>query len=70
MIKTCARGELEAGVAALKQGQGEEALARAKTSWGLRKSPPAAKLAFLACILLKRFDEAAMWYNYGTGPPG
>lgn len=47
------------------QDRADKALAFAQTSWALRHSPGAARLAFLACLLLKRFDEATLWYRRG-----
>lgn len=47
----------------LCQGQGDRALSFAQSSWGLLHSCDAARLAFLACLLLGRFDEATHWYR-------
>jgi hypothetical protein len=66
-IADTAERELDRGSRALKQGRGREALARAETSWRLRKSPQAARLAFLASLLLHRTDEATQWWRRENG---
>ncbi len=58
-----ARNEIIIGIASLKKGEGKKAFLHAKTSWGLKNSSPAAKLAFLANIQLSSFDEATLWYQ-------
>ena len=55
--------ELENGIAWLKKSDGMRALSCARSSWRLKNSQSAAKVAFMACILLKKNREAAAWYN-------
>ena len=54
--------QLAKGRRLLRQGRGGEALASATLSWRLKKSPAAARLAFLASLYLGRFDQARRWY--------
>ncbi len=46
----------------LKQQDGHRALQKAEISWHLKNSPAAARLAFLACLQLRRFPAATRWY--------
>ncbi len=55
--------ELWLGVDKLKKGNGVEALRHAKKSWHLKKNDDAAKLAFMACLLLRDFIDASAWYH-------
>ena len=55
--------EFEKGIVWLKRGDGDRALSRAKSSWRLKKSQSAAKLAFMACLLSKKYREASAWYD-------
>jgi len=41
----------------------EKALLSAKSSWRLKKSASAAKLAFLASLMGGHFSEATRWYS-------
>ena len=52
----------EKGLVWLKKGDGDRALSGAKSSWRLKKSQSAAKLAFMACLLSERYREASAWY--------
>ena len=61
-VQAAAVRELEKGRLLLKTHNATEALARAQASWWLKKTAAAAKLAFLSCLFLKRFDEATRWY--------
>ncbi|OPX41172.1 MAG: hypothetical protein DRN37_06120 [Thermoplasmata archaeon] len=63
----CAERELRRGAEQLKNNNGLPALEHAKRAWGINKSARAAKLAFLACILAMRFDEATVWCRRATG---
>jgi hypothetical protein len=62
---------LEIGRDRLKRRAGGEALQAAEAAWDLRHTPEAAKLAFLACLQLRRWDGATRWYGRaretGTG---
>lgn len=55
--------ELEKGIAWLKKSNGNKALSCARSSWRLKNSQSSAKVAFMACILLRKKREAAAWYN-------
>ena len=68
LIKISALGQqrLAESRAAMKQGKSAEALSLAMASWQLKKSSAAARLAFMACILLKKFGAASTWYFYAT----
>lgn len=61
-VQAAAGRELEKGRLCLKTNHAAEALAKAQVSWRLKKTASAAKLAFLACLFLNRFDEATRWY--------
>ncbi len=50
----------------LKRNDGRSALQKAEMSWHLKNSPEAARLAFLACLQLRRFPAAARWYELAT----
>ena len=39
-----------------------DALQHARHSWHLKKSPEAARLAFLAALAVKDFEQAGRWY--------
>lgn len=40
----------------------EKALICARYAWMLEHTPKAAEQAFLACLLLRRYDQATNWY--------
>ncbi|HSM74926.1 MAG TPA: hypothetical protein VK852_09825 [Desulfobacterales bacterium] len=61
-VQAAAQAQLVKGRRLLRQGRGGEALASATLSWRLKKSPAAARLAFLASLYLGRFDQARRWY--------
>ncbi len=69
IIKT-AEISLSSGFYFLKQGNGEAALHYAQISWNLKKNHIAAKLAFLSCMQLKKFDEGKRWYVKAVKPSG
>ena len=55
--------EMKIGATKLKENAGDEALMHAESSWRLKKNSVAAKLAFMACILSGKFNEASSWYD-------
>jgi hypothetical protein len=61
-LQAAAQAQLAKGRRLLRQGRGGEALASATLSWRLKKSPAAARLAFMASLYLGRFDQARRWY--------
>ena len=62
-IRRSAALALNDGTQSLKQNDGRNALHQAEMSWHLKKSAEAARLAFLACLLLQRFMSATRWYG-------
>lgn len=58
---------LARGRKALRLGKANAALEEAILSWRLKKSRAAAKLAFLACLMMKDFKQAGKWYGYAAG---
>lgn len=66
-VRAAAQALLARGRRLLKQGRGSEALGCATLSWRLKKSPAAARLAFLASLQLGRFDQARRWYAAAAG---
>ena len=62
-IRRSAALALKSGTQYLKQNDGRNALHQAEISWHLKKSADAARLAFLACLLLQRFTSATRWYE-------
>jgi hypothetical protein len=62
-IRRSAALALNSGTRYLKQNDGRKALNQAEMSWHLKKSAEAARLAFLACLVLKRFASATRWYE-------
>lgn len=65
-IARAGRNRLALGREALRSGKAEAALEQAALSWRLKKSRAAAKLAFLACLMMKDFTQARKWYGYAT----
>lgn len=47
----------------LLQNDGTKALHAAQNAWHLKHSPAAARLAFLACLLDRQFEDAGIWYE-------
>jgi hypothetical protein len=70
ILETASR-YLTMGRERLRRRAGREALEAAETAWDLRHTPEAAKLAFFACLQLRRWDGATRWYGRaqktGTG---
>jgi hypothetical protein len=62
-IRRSAALALNNGTRSLKQNDGRSALHQAEISWHLKKSTEAARLAFLACLILQRFTSATRWYE-------
>lgn len=58
-----AEREIALGKNELRGGKPVIALNHAVRSWQLKNSPEAAKLAFLATICERRFEEALKWYS-------
>ena len=61
-IIRAARHEFDIGRDCLMRGDAAEALRRAEKSWMLKKSPEAARLAFLAGLAMGDFDHVGKWY--------
>jgi hypothetical protein len=66
-VRAAARAQLARGRQLLQQGRGGEALGCATLSWRLKKSPAAARLAFLASLYLEQFDQARRWAGAAAG---
>jgi hypothetical protein len=66
-VRAAAQAQLAKGRRLLRQGRGGEALASATLSWRLKKSPAAARLAFMASLYLGRFDQARRWAGAAAG---
>ena len=47
----------------LAAGDGAGALEQARISWGLRRQPATAELAFLAALLTADYEKADHWYK-------
>jgi len=62
-IRRSAALALNSGTQYLKQNDGRNALHQAEISWHLKKSTEATRLAFLSCLLLRRFTSATRWYE-------
>ncbi|UJS17103.1 MAG: hypothetical protein L3J17_14490 [Candidatus Jettenia sp.] len=62
-ILQAAESEISIGRNKLRMGNPLDALNHALRSWHLKNSPEAAKLAFLAHISEKRYEEALTWYS-------
>ena len=62
-IIRAAEHELDIGRESLMRGNAAEALRRAESSWILRKSPEAARLAFLAGLAAGDFEQVGKWYT-------
>ena len=67
-IRRSAALVLNSGTQCLKRNDGRNALHQAEMSWHLQKSAEAARLAFLACLLLQRFTLATRWYELAMAP--
>lgn len=65
-MRQAAVEQLKLGKKHLLQMNAEKALLRAKSSWRLKKSASAAKLAFLASLMGGHFSEATRWYSTAT----
>ena len=68
LIRAAAQSQLARGRRLLRQGRAREAQKCAAVSWDLKKSPEAARLAFLACLYLAQFDRARQWYAAAARP--
>jgi hypothetical protein len=62
-VRRSAASALKIGAQHLRQKDGRSALRQAEISWRLKRSAEAARLAFLACLLLRRFEAATLWYK-------
>ncbi len=62
-IRRSAALALNTGTQYLKQNDGRNALRQAELSWHLKQTADAARLAFLACLLLQHFTSATRWYK-------
>jgi hypothetical protein len=67
-IRQSASLALKSGALYLKRNDGRNALHQAEISWHLKNSAEAARLAFLACLILKRFASATRWYELAMAP--
>lgn len=65
-ILQAAEGEIAIGRNKLRMGNPLEALNHAIRSWHLKNSPKAAKLAFLANMSVRRFEDALRWHFHAT----
>ena len=61
-IARAAEQELRMGKECLVNGNAPEAFHHAESSWFLKKSPEAARLAFLACLAAADFRRVRRWY--------
>jgi len=61
-ITGAAEASLFDGKKSLASGDAAAALYQAKKSWQLKKSPEAARLAFLASLASGDFTQAGRWY--------
>lgn len=61
-ILQAAENEITIGRSKLRSGNPRGALSHALRSWHLKNSPEAARLAFLAHVSERRFNEALGWY--------
>ena len=61
-IREAATYELGRAARQLRNNNGQVALEHAKRSWSLKNSASAARTAFMACLLMEKFDEATQWY--------
>jgi hypothetical protein len=61
-IAIAADRALDRGRQCLVQGEATAAAAEAMRSWQLKKSPAAARLAFLAYLAIGDFTKASQWY--------
>ena len=62
MISRTAEQELSMGKESLVKGDIPAAVHHAGKSWHLKKSPEAARLAFLSALAAGDFKEAGRWY--------
>lgn len=62
IILQAAGCEIAIGRNKLRMGNPHDALNHAIRSWHLKNSPEAAKLAFLAHVSERKFEEAFKWY--------
>ena len=65
-IRRAAVEELKLGKRYLLRMNSGKALLSASSSWRLKKSVSAAKLAFLASLMGGHFSEATRWYRMAT----
>lgn len=66
-IRSCADRALQDSALYLKQSDGPNALAQAELAWHYKHSPQAARMAFMACLLLGQFTAATSWYQIMQG---
>jgi len=62
-ILQAAEKEISVGIKKLQKGNAAGALNHAVISWHLKKTPNAAKLAFLANIAERKYEEAVLWHS-------
>ena len=60
--------ELSTGRECLGKGDYRGALHYARNSWRLRKSPEAARFAFVAALAAGDFEQAGIWYERSDTP--
>ena len=61
-IHSASRSYLERSRRHILLGRGDDALSCARQAWDLEHTQQAAKLAFLSCLLLERYEQATQWY--------
>lgn len=61
-ILQAAEKEVSLGMEKLETGNAGEALDHATRSWHLKKTTNAARLAFLANVAEKRYEDALQWH--------
>lgn len=66
-ILRAATRALASGREHLKRGNGRDALEAAEIAWRLHRTDEAAKLGFLACLQLRRWEGASGWYGRVRG---
>ncbi|MGD9211926.1 MAG: hypothetical protein PVI90_14185 [Desulfobacteraceae bacterium] len=61
-IHSASKRYLELSRRNILSSKGNDALICAQCAWDLIHTRKAAKLAFLSCILLERYEQATQWY--------
>ena len=66
VIRSACRRLMEQSRRYILLGRGDEALSCARYAWELEHTQQAAKLAFLACLLLEYYEQATQWYLWAN----